>query len=299
MIPLALVDSYGSLMDTLTVQSLVDLERVMGSVADESPSMKRQAVMDLLPLLGNQYVGMSSLISAQFFTELQQYLEVKRPIDAESFTSAEPGRWQGLAGWAARPAALEQGGNALMFTLLSGGMTRILAEIAADTMIGNAELQGGMRFQRVPRAGCCAFCGMLASRGADYSSRESAGQVVGRGMPLERTKGKRGGQGKGIRPRGSRRMGEKFHDFCRCKVVAVTESNGVQMQADADKYLDSYSVARDKVSEGLELKWTETKSSDGSLKRQYRWEHADHGTVSPEKKTKLIVAGMRHDLGVK
>ncbi|PKV80904.1 VG15 protein [Nocardia fluminea] len=51
----------------------------------------------------------------------------------------------------------------------------------------------------------CAFCAMLASRGPVYRSDKSALSVVG---------GRRG-------PRGSRELGERYHDNCDCECVLV------------------------------------------------------------------------------
>ncbi|MFI6215642.1 hypothetical protein ACIBCD_26925 [Nocardia brasiliensis] len=51
----------------------------------------------------------------------------------------------------------------------------------------------------------CAFCAMLASRGPVYRSDKSALTVVGRAG----------------RPRGSRALGELYHDNCDCEVVLV------------------------------------------------------------------------------
>ncbi|MBF6301176.1 hypothetical protein IU459_27060 [Nocardia amamiensis] len=51
----------------------------------------------------------------------------------------------------------------------------------------------------------CAFCAMLASRGPVYRSDKSALTVVGRGG----------------RPRGSRALGERYHDGCDCEAVLV------------------------------------------------------------------------------
>jgi hypothetical protein len=139
---------------------------------------------------------------------------------------------------------------------------------------------------------------MLASRGADYDSEKSALRVVGRGVPVEQTKGKRGGQGKGIKPRGSRSAGQEFHDHCKCRAVQVYEGNAVEMRDDADKYFDSYGTARDKINAGLTLESQTFKSSDGSLKNTYKWVDSDGTQVSPKDKTKMIATAMRHDLNV-
>lgn len=72
---------------------------------------------------------------------------------------------------------------------------------------------------RVPSGtSTCAFCVMLASRGPVYQSQVSAELVVGRGS--NRTgydsSGKRlvGGIGGGVKARGSKQLGDKFHDNC-------------------------------------------------------------------------------------
>lgn len=298
MIPLAMVNGYSTLLSELSTRALIDLRKTISPILDASPEVKQRTMRELLPVLGNQYAGMTSLISAQFFTELQQVLEIRNPIDAQSLAGPDADRWDSLAGWATRPAALEQGGNALMFSLLSGGLTRILTEMAADTMIGNAEAQGGMGYQRVPKPGCCAFCGMLASRGAAYTSKESAGTVVGRGVPLEKTKGRRGGQGRGINPRGSRRLGESFHDHCRCAVVAVTPQNAVQMQSDADRYLDTYRKGYKQAQDG-KIWVPAERTKDGSRSGTGHWETPTGEKSSAKDRTSQILQYMRAELDVK
>lgn len=291
---------YSSLLDNLSSGALSELDRLMASVATESPLVQQQALMDLLPLLGEQYVGASSLVSAQFFTELQDMNEVRNPIEAETLDGVGTQRWHSLAGWGSAPAMFEQGGAALVYSLLAGGLTKILTEAAADTIVGNAELQGGMRAQRVPRSGCCAFCGMLASRFAEYESVDSAKTVVGRGVPVGQGRGRGSkGRGRGIKTRGARAVGEDFHDHCRCRVVALTKNNYAELQSSANRYFDSYSSAAEKAREGRRLEWTETKSSDGSLNRKYSWVNAEGKARSSQEQTKDILAVMRQDLGVK
>lgn len=300
MIPYSATLGYATLLDRLSDAAVDDVDRLMAGLATEPPQVQQEALMDLLPTIGEQYVGASSLVTAQFFTELQAMNEVRRPIEPETLDGVGAKRWHSLVGWGSRAAAFEQGGAALVFSLLSGGLTKILSEASADTMIGNASMQGLMRSQRVPRPGCCAFCGMLASRFAGYSSAQSAGKVVGRGVPLGGGKG-RGvkGRGMGIKNRGSREIGEDFHDHCRCCIVVVTAGNEVELQATADKYYESYADAYKKTNDGLELNVLESMDAAGNRHNEYEWVSAGGDVLSPKQRLNSIVTAMRHDLGVK
>lgn len=283
MIKYATTLGYATLLDQLSVYALADLNALMGSVSGQSKAVQVEALMDTLPELGNMYGSASSEVSAQFFDELMQAQEVKRPISPESFTEMPPSYWQSLVGWGNSNGSLD-------WPMLAGGLTRRLTEMAADTMVGNAEMQGGLSAQRVPRVGCCAFCSMLASRGAVYSA-DSAGSVVGRGSPIGKHK-----LSGGIRPRGAQRSGEQFHDNCRCRVVTVTRNNSVQLSKEADKHFDLYAEAREKVNAGLELNVI-TSRVDGRLKNEYEWINAAGDSRSAKDKTNDIVKFMRNQLG--
>lgn len=288
------------LLERLSDQSLVELDRLLGAVRSEPLPVQREALMDLLPELGDQYVGASSLVSAQFFTELQDMNEVKKPVEPDTLDSLDVASWRALVGFGTTERVMEQGGIALMYSLLAGGLVKRLTEAAADTMVGNAEIQGGMRAQRVPRPGCCAFCGMLASRFAEYRSVESASQVVGRGVPVGQGRGKGSkGRGRGLRPRGSRALGEDFHDFCRCRIVTVTEKNYVQLQRNADQYYDSYRDAADKVNDGLKLEKSQTKAPDGTLHNTYSWVNVEGKARDSKQRTSDILTSMRQNMGIK
>lgn len=253
MIPLSVINGYDLTLDSLSTAALADLRALLSSLQDLSPERSKAILFEAFPEVFNPYAAASSAVSASFYEEVRDMAGVSGSFGAETLDSVDTGRWNALVGAGTAPRMLEQGASNLMFQFLSGGLTSILTSIAADTIVGNAEIDPApMGYQRVPRAGCCAFCGMLASRGAsgttNYSSEEAAFRVVGRGVPVEKTRGKRGGQGKGIGPRGSQRIGEKFHDFCKCRAVAVSRGNYVEMQADAESYLESYATARESVS---------------------------------------------------
>lgn len=298
MIPYSATQGYSMLLDRISESALVDLDRVMLGLAGEPVEVQREALMDLLPELGDEYVGASSLVSAQFFTDLQEMQGVRRPVQAESLTGADRGRWHALAGWGARGSVFEAGGAALMYSLIAGGLVKTLTESASDTMIGNAEAQGGMRSQRVARPGCCAFCGMLASRGAVYTA-ETGGKVVGRGVPVGQGRGWGSkGRGRGIKARGSQRLGEEFHDHCRCRVVVLTENNEAELQSEADKYYDAYVDAYKATGENVERNVITYMDDEGQRHNLYEWVDDAGDVLSDKQRRNKIVAQMRSDLGV-
>lgn len=299
LIPYSATQSYSLLRSALSDAALVDLDRLMRSVAGESPAVQREAMMDLLPVLGNQYASATGEVAAVFSGELMELQEVKRPVAPETLELPPAQSWYALAGFGTSDRVMERGGMLLAYSLIAGGLTKRLTEFAADTMIGNAGIQSTpMRAQRVPKTGCCAFCGMLASRGAVYSE-ESGLKVGGRGVPIGEGRGRGSkGRGRGVKTRGSQAIGEKFHDHCRCEMVVVTEKNEVQLQADADKYYDSYRESADKVNDGLTLKVTDV-STEERLKNKYEWVNADGEARNAKERTADILSAMRLDLGVK
>lgn len=299
LIPYSATQSYSLLRAALSDAALVDLDKIMRAVANESQAVQREAMMDLLPALGNQYASATGEVAAVFSGELMELQDVKKPVAPETLALPPAQSWYALAGFGLSDRTLERGGMLLAYSLISGGLTKRLTEFAADTMIGNGGIQNvPFSAQRVPRPGCCAFCGMLASRGAVYST-ESAGVVGGRGVPVGQGKGRGSkGRGRGIKTRGSRAIGESFHDHCRCEVVALTAGNEAQLQADADKYYEAYRESADKVNDGLTLKVTDVSTKE-RLKNKYEWVNAKGEARNAKERTADILAAMRIDLGVK
>lgn len=298
MIPLATVQGLSSTLGELSAASLAELQALTAAVEGMEPEKAKAVLFEAFPDVFNPYAATVSDVSATFYEEVRASSGVKATFDAKTIKAVPPSRWNALVGFGTQPASFEQGASALMFQVLSGGLTKTLTEMSADTIVGNAQQESvTVGYQRVPSPGCCAFCGLLASRGVSGGGGLT---VAGRGVPVEQTRGKRGGQGKGIRSRGSRAIGQDFHDFCKCSSVPVFESNYVEMQSDADKYYDSYRDSADKVNDGLVLESTTTTLKDGTQKSQYVWvDSASGAPKSSKQQTKMILAAMRQDLGVK
>lgn len=299
LIPYSVTQSYSLLRAALSDAALIDLDKIMRAVANEPLTVQREALMDLLPALGNQYASVTGEVAAVFSGELMELQGVKKPVAPETLALPPAKSWFALAGFGLADRIMERGGMLLAYSMIAGGLTKRLTEFAADTIIGNASIQSvPTSAARVPKPGCCAWCGMLASRGAVYST-ESAGVVGGRGVPVGQGQGRGSkGRGRGIKTRGSRAIGESFHDHCRCEVVALTAGNEAQLQADADRYYEAYRESADKVNDGLTLRVTDVSTKE-RLKNKYEWVNADGEARNAKERTADIVAAMRQDLGVK
>jgi hypothetical protein len=167
--------------------------------------------------------------------------DLKTPVTAPP---PEVGQLQKSAEW-----ALGADGRKAL-TRLGGTMQRAIYDGDRNTTVVNAQANG-MRWIRVARPGACAFCRMLATRmdfNNAYRSEESALGVSGRSvnlsiadrrmiasgqmtrdealarrdqMQLTYQIGKKKGSPRGRRPRGERKLGEKYHDDCYCTAKAI------------------------------------------------------------------------------
>lgn len=297
-IPPSVTAEYRNLLDPVYEDAKGSVQVVLAETAGMSLRERQDAFHDVLPTIGDASSDAVSVISSAFFDSLMEMQEVRRPVASDILQPMDPKVWHALIGWAfsddsGGKSVLERGGEALLYSLLSGGLTRVLARVGGDTMVGNAEIQQElMKAQRVPQAGCCNFCGMLASRFGEYT-KQSAGKVVGRGVPVGEGKGHGSfGKGRGLKPRGTQPIGEDYHDNCRCSVVIITEGNYAELQAQADKYYDAYREAADKVNDGLTLKSTPYEVGDGRTKNKYEWVKADGSSTTAKSRTREIVHAM-------
>lgn len=295
MVALATIEAHGQILDGVLSMAVQDLAAVYGSLTDSSPTVVRDVLLEAVPDIVDPYAQATADLGATFYEQVREEAGVSRPFTAETVALPDRERYSSLVRWAVTPL-FEQAAAVSALMLLSGGVQRALMDMSRDTVAGNAALDPvPVAYQRVPAPGCCAFCGMLASRGAVYSEASARG-VVGRGMPVPKVR-RSGGQARGIRPRGAQAVGEKYHDFCRCKGVPVFPGDSAEMQADADRYLDVYTAARDRVSEGQQ--WVPgERDRDGNRTSKGRWVDAAGQTRDNDQKQAQILSFMRADLGV-
>lgn len=121
-----------------------------------------------------------------------------------------------------------------------------------ETVI-TASKQTNMRYARYARADACAFCRVLASRGAVYGSKAAAKYVgmagmkqhwTGRHNGVSHFRGYRMKQG---RVRGTQAAGDKFHDHCRCAVGPADYGLDANLPDYYEKWEQQYWDAQDQA----------------------------------------------------
>ena len=138
-------------------------------------------------------------------------------------------------------------------TRLQGTMQRAVFDAARNTVLHNIDSEPGARWARHASSNACAFCALMATRGAVYASKQAAERVVGRGKEMslqERRIRAAGGtrfEGRtaagGVKTRGTQKAGEKYHDRCHCIAVEVRPGQSYQPPSYVQQWDEAYIAA--------------------------------------------------------
>lgn len=230
-----LLQSVLSDLSTVTISQLAAFFRQYGDNPD-FPHLLQMAFPEIvLP-----HASGAAMITAQWYDELapESTYQAKPVVELPAEQMSKTVAW-----------SLYAPGNAKPLERLSGSVKRMVFDASRDTVLANIgnELGGEIKWARYASATACAFCRMLATRGAVYRSASSAGTVVGRSVDLTTAdrrhiqsglttraevlarresyttyqRGSRKGQEKVRRARGNAALGSKYHDHCRCIAVPV------------------------------------------------------------------------------
>lgn len=226
-------------VDALSTLAFRDLRALLNELSGEqNPVRVRQILSQVFPDLIGPYVSASAAYASVWYEDLRAASAQPGRFTARPQDIVPVGKYEAGVRYAVTP--LFKQSTATVFSLLAGQAQKLIAGGARDTVSTNAGRERTqVGFQRIPSSGCCAFCAMVASRGAAYQSAESAGFVSGRGIDAEVTAGRRGGQGRGLVARGNQGLGSRYHDNCRC-VVAPVFVGDTWSQTLADSYLTQY-----------------------------------------------------------
>lgn len=196
-----------------------------------------QYIVEAFPELVAQYSVTAGELSALWYEEAAPslpYVAVPAALPPlEKF--AESAKW-----------ALFTGDGSRSFEKLSGVLQRGMFDAARDTTLTNVRSERGARWARHASSNACEFCRMVATRGAVYTSESAATRVGGRGKAVSSNydpvtgKRKRGGQAKGVRVRGTQKIGDKYHSNCRCMAVPVRPGKSYEPPPYVEKWEQEY-----------------------------------------------------------
>ena len=158
-----------------------------------------------------KYGSASSELGAQMFEQWAARIGIDSP-EVKRGRAVDPGRARARLEWALSSKSPRENLMVLVDELVKQPARRTLAA-SADA--------NGVKFARVPSGSeTCAFCFMLASRGAVYLSEATAGKM------------------------------DKFHGKCDCQIVPVRGPQDYPEGYHPDDMYDAYARARDKVAPG-------------------------------------------------
>lgn len=167
-----------------------------------------------VPELVAAYGDMAATVAADWYDALREQAQVPGRYRAVLGDVAPAGQAQVAARWAAGP--LFGGNPQRALSLLAGSAQRLVQQGGRHTLRRNTvQDPSGPRWARAPGGSKpCAWCRMLASRGAVYLSRKSAGGGVD----------------------------NDWHDECNCQPVPVWGQQ--ELPYDADALYQQYADAR-------------------------------------------------------
>lgn len=135
----------------------------------------RAALQRFLPELLAVFGPMAAVVAVDYFDGLRAQAGVTRPFRSAMASGPPVEQLLRVAGWSAAPLFGKAPDPGAALSRVEGATQRLVQAAGRDTLIDNAA-RDGARWARVPTGDeTCAWCLILASRGAAYSSRESAG----------------------------------------------------------------------------------------------------------------------------
>lgn len=213
------VAAFRSGQRDLVALALADLARwwqeFVGSLTGDVPVAEMETfVADLVVTYGDA----AALDAVDWYDDLREAAGVPGRFRAHMADPAPRDQAAAVARWAAGPLF---GGNpqpVQALEHLSGGVQRLVLQPARQTIADSVDRDpADARWARVPSGvTTCAFCRLLASRGAVYHSAETAGGLA-----------------------------NGYHGECDCVPTPVWP--GEDEPYDVDALLEEYNAARDKA----------------------------------------------------
>lgn len=180
---------------------------------------------EVLMAAADKYGPAAGAIAADYYDELRVSAGADGRFTPMVAPLPDQGRFESLARWGAAPLFGANPDPTKALSLMGGGLSRVVQNVGRDTIAeAVASDPAGPRYARHASANACAFCAMLATRGAVYSSAANAGSA---------TEGRDTAQA----------LGDRYHDDCHCTVVPVFPGQRYDEAPYVKKWREAYANA--------------------------------------------------------
>lgn len=150
------------------------LAALLASLTGRSLDEVRDALLQALPGLVSQFGDVAATIAADFYDTLREQAGAKGAFTALLADPAPPAQVQASVRAVIGPMYAQQDPRAVAGVLASTA-DRYVLQVGRDTITASARKDPAKpRWARVPQGDTCAFCTLLASRGAVYESEHTA-----------------------------------------------------------------------------------------------------------------------------
>ena len=212
------VAAYAAAQDDVVALAHAELVRWWAGLDVSDGRAAAGALEAFLAELVAAYGSVAAALAADFYDQLRDEAGAPGRFRADLADPVPAGQAEAAARWAAGPLFGGDGAQAAL-DHAAGSVQRLVQQPARDTIALNVSRDPAKPgWARVPRGRGCAFCRMLAGRGAVYTSAQAA-----RGM-------------------------RAYHDHCKCSAVPVWR--GQPLPYDADALEREYLRAREAASSG-------------------------------------------------
>ena len=240
------------------------------------PDRLADPLIEVLAALVEKNGSAGAALAADWYDEARDDAKAAGSFTALPATPPERDRLGALARWGVGPLFGANPDTVAALSLIAGGLQREVLNMPRLTVEGSTTLDpAAPSYARHASANACAFCRMLATRGAVYTSKEAAERVTGQNLggtdyrKMQRLGTSReaiqSGLRQSTRDRGGRKLrdtirplGDKYHDRCHCVSVAVWPGQKFDEAPYVQQWRDQYkdSIARRGEHRAVDVKKT-------------------------------------------
>lgn len=154
----------------LTTLARRDLAAFWALVQDWPVEQIRDALMDVLPALGDQYGDAAAELAASYFETARERADARGSFAPVLAERPDRARWEALSRWGVDPLFAAEPDATTALSRVSGGLQRTIADQHRLTVVESSLADpAASGWRRVGVGDNCGFCRMLIDRGHVYT----------------------------------------------------------------------------------------------------------------------------------